>query len=80
MPVDEDADCYNMTHRKRGKCVVFNHEKFDMGFEYRKGSDNDAKRIEQTFRNLGFDVEILLDWEFDEIKVKIKERKILKYF
>ncbi|XP_043287076.1 caspase-1-like isoform X1 [Venturia canescens] len=59
MPVPIDAERYNMNHKNRGKCIVFNHEYFDTGFEDRVGSTVDAKKIQQTFLNLGFEVEIL---------------------
>ncbi|XP_014213989.1 caspase-1-like [Copidosoma floridanum] len=73
MPVPKDADRYNMGHRQRGKCVIFNHERFDTGFETREGSSIDAHRIEQTFERLGFAVEICNDYEFADVMQKINE-------
>lgn len=75
MPVDIASDRYNMNHRNRGKCIVFNHEYFDTGFENRVGSTVDAFRIEQTFQNLGFDVEILNDLEHAEVMETIGKCK-----
>lgn len=75
MPIHKEADQYNMDHPSRGKCVIFNHEHFDMGFEPRMGSHVDAKRIEQTFQRLGFQVEICDDYEYSEVTSKIAECK-----
>ncbi|XP_011499428.1 PREDICTED: caspase-1-like isoform X2 [Ceratosolen solmsi marchali] len=69
----KDADCYNMNHRNRGKCIIFNHEHFDMGFETREGSSADARRIELTFQGLGFTVEICDDYEHSSIINKINK-------
>lgn len=75
MSTHKEADFYNMDHPNRGKCVIFNHEHFDMGFDRREGSKVDAKRIEQTFERLGFSVEICNDYEYSEVLSKISERK-----
>lgn len=79
MPVTKTAESYNMGHKYRGKCLVFNHEIFETGFSRREGSSVDAKRIKTTFTNLGFDVDVLDNLEhsdvLDEIK-KCKKRKI----
>lgn len=75
MPVAIDAEKYNMNHKNRGKCIVFNQETFDTGLKQRYGSSEDAKRIESTFKNLGFNVEILDDLEHSDIMKKIDERK-----
>ncbi|XP_044013185.1 caspase-1-like isoform X1 [Aphidius gifuensis] len=73
MPVAIDAERYNMNHKNRGKCIVFNQETFDTGLKTRNGSSEDAKRIETTFKNLGFNVEILDDLEHTDIMKKIDE-------
>ncbi|KAJ8675745.1 hypothetical protein QAD02_011531 [Eretmocerus hayati] len=73
MPTLKDADRYNMEHRNRGKCIVFNHEHFNTGFATREGSATDARRIEQTFQRLGFSVEICDDYEYSTIMSKINE-------
>lgn len=69
--VTKDADCYNMNHKNRGMCIIFNHEKFDLGYDEREGSSMDAKRLQATFRNLGFDVEVYNDFTHKEIMDKI---------
>ncbi|KAG7202182.1 hypothetical protein KM043_015862 [Ampulex compressa] len=73
MSVEKDAVIYNMNHKNRGKCIVFNHEIFHTGFPNRDGSTADARRIEDTFRNLGFMVEILNNLTHNDIIVKITE-------
>ncbi|XP_016839660.1 caspase-1-like isoform X1 [Nasonia vitripennis] len=73
MSAQKDADRYNMEHRNRGKCVIFNHETFDTGFETREGSSVDARRIEQTFQQLGFTVEICDDYEHSGVMNKLNE-------
>ncbi|XP_011310750.1 caspase-1 isoform X1 [Fopius arisanus] len=73
MTVHKDAEHYNMNHKNRGKCVVFNHEIFDTGFPPREGSALDAKKIDKTFSSLGFEVEILEDLEHSKVIEKINE-------
>ncbi|KAK0164471.1 hypothetical protein PV328_003095 [Microctonus aethiopoides] len=71
--VEIDSGTYNMNHKQRGKCIIFNHEVFDTGFENRDGSTLDAKRIESTFKNLGFTVEICINLKHCEVLNKINE-------
>lgn len=71
--VEIDSGSYNMNHKQRGKCIIFNHEVFDTGFENRDGSTLDAKRIESTFKNLGFTVEICINLKHCEVLNKINE-------
>ncbi|XP_046616148.1 caspase-1-like [Neodiprion virginianus] len=58
MPVSRESEQYNMSHAKKGTCLIFNHEKFAEKSYYREGSSIDAKRIEATFTKLGFNVVI----------------------
>lgn len=74
MPVEMDSVRYNMNHKHRGKCIVFNHENFDTGLGKRNGTKQDAKRIENTFKNLGFYVQVLDDLEHLQIIEKITSR------
>lgn len=53
--IHKDAEIYPMNNRRRGKCVIFNHETFNE-MEKRDGTVNDRKAIEHTFTNLGFEV------------------------
>ncbi|XP_067207237.1 caspase-1-like isoform X2 [Linepithema humile] len=73
MSVQEDADCYNMSHKNRGKCVIFNHEVFEItNFDNREGTAMDAKRLEKSFTRLGFEVKIHNDFTFNEIMNEIE--------
>lgn len=80
MPVQKDAECYNMNHKNRGKCVIFNHENFDISFDKRDGTEKDAKRLEITFTRLGFDVTVNNDFTLEEIRKEIENREYLSYF
>ncbi|KAL0114472.1 hypothetical protein PUN28_011617 [Cardiocondyla obscurior] len=62
-----------MDHQNRGKCIIFNHEKFDFGYDVREGSSLDASRLKTTFDNLGFDVELYNDFTHNEIMNKIEK-------
>lgn len=73
VPVLKDANCYNMNHKYRGKCVVFNHEDFENDFEPRQGSTTDALRIERTFKTLGFTVDIYDNFYYSEVLAKLSE-------
>ncbi|XP_018045980.1 PREDICTED: caspase-1-like isoform X1 [Atta colombica] len=73
MPVEKDADCYNMNHKNRGKCIIFNHEDFSMSTQLKRvGTAKDAERLQKTFGNLGFDVELHNDFTFSEIQDVLK--------
>ncbi|XP_020278895.1 caspase-1-like [Pseudomyrmex gracilis] len=67
----KDADCYNMNHKNRGKCVIFNHEHFDMGFDKREGSSTDAVKLEKSFGKLGFEVLVHNDLNHMEVMTEI---------
>ncbi|XP_015589999.1 caspase-1 isoform X2 [Cephus cinctus] len=73
MPVMIDAECYNTNHKNRGKCLVFNHEMFDTGFEKREGSSVDAKRIQKTFTNLGFEVDVFDNYKHSEVIDRVEK-------
>ncbi|XP_025163216.1 caspase-1 isoform X2 [Harpegnathos saltator] len=68
MSVAKDADRYNMDHKNRGKCVIFNHEEFEMtGFDKREGSTIDAMKLQKSFGNLGFDVKVYDNLTYKEV-------------
>lgn len=75
MPVPIDADRYNMNHKNRGKCIIFNHEEFDSCIDKREGSTTDAMRLQKSFGNLGFDIEIENDLSHMEVMDKIEKRE-----
>lgn len=73
MPVLIDADRYNMDHKHRGKCIIFNHEEFDENVDKREGSTVDVKRLQESFGRLGFDIEVENDLSHAEIMDKIEK-------
>ncbi|XP_076277890.1 caspase-1 [Lasioglossum baleicum] len=55
-PVMKDDTHYNMNHKRRGTCVILNHDKFETESS-RDGSAIDVKKITSVFQDLlGFDV------------------------
>lgn len=75
MPVSKEAECYNMNHKNRGKCVIFNHEEFELDFDKRDGSTMDADRLSKSFGKLGFDVEVHLNFTHTEVIETIDKRE-----
>ncbi|KAL0280903.1 UNVERIFIED_CONTAM: hypothetical protein PYX00_002060 [Menopon gallinae] len=74
MPVERDAEEYNMFHPRRGKAIIINNDTFDNNFAtQRKGSHVDVANLKQAFSNLGFEVTIYDNWTFQEIKKAIHE-------
>ena len=54
-PVEKDAEEYNMNHKRRGKAMIFNHDKFKSE-DPRPGSDADVSALKETYEALGFEV------------------------
>ena len=54
---------YNMKHRSRGKCLIFNNKCFDIHtrLNERKGTEMDGKALYGLFRSLDFDVQMYCD-------------------
>jgi hypothetical protein len=76
-PIVADAEEYNMNHEKRGRAIIFNHEKYS---EYlclmeRHGTHADKICLKQRFEKLKFDVEVFDDLTFTEIKAKLVRSK-----
>lgn len=55
-----DSDTYNMNHRYRGLCLIFNNKEFETHTQLnvRKGTDVDAASLYNIFRDLDFNVTI----------------------
>ena len=47
MPVERDAEMYNMNHKRRGIALVFNHKNFEprLGLKTRNGTDADRDNL-----------------------------------
>jgi caspase-like apoptosis-related cysteine protease len=74
MPVEKDAEEYNMNHNRRGKAVIFNHDKFK-NKSPRHGSAVDVRILKETYEALGFDVVVHDNLKFTDIQNAITERK-----
>jgi caspase-like apoptosis-related cysteine protease len=59
MPVDRNSAYYNMTHKRRGLAVIFNHEHFDIhSLKPRNGTNVDCENLKCTLTDLGFEVTV----------------------
>jgi hypothetical protein len=76
-PIEADAEEYNMNHDKRGRAIIFNHEKYreGLGLNDRPGTHVDKICLKQRFENLKFDVEDFDDLTLIEIKTKLSQSK-----
>ena len=77
MPVAKDAEEYNMSHNRRGKAVIFNHEAFKNNSS-RPGSAVDVSVLTETCGALGFEVVVHENLKFTDIQNAITERKFKK--
>ena len=74
MPVEKDAEEYNMNHKRRGKAVIFNHDEFK-NKSPRPGSAIDVRVLTETYEALGFEVVVHKNLKFTDIQNAITERK-----
>jgi len=74
MPVEKDAEEYNMNHNRRGKAVIFNHDEFKY-VSPRPGSAVDVSVLKETYGALGFDVVVHDNLKFTDIMNAITDRK-----
>ena len=75
MPVDKDAEEYNMNHNRRGKAVIFNHDEFKDKNLNRTGSAVDVHALTETYRALGFEVVVHKNLTITGIQNSINDRK-----
>ncbi|XP_063602955.1 caspase-1-like [Penaeus indicus] len=75
---DRDAACYNMSHKQRGHCVIFNHRHFDKQAE-RNGTDRDRDEAQTLFTNLGFQVTVHNDLTVEEVEEKLKDLALVDH-
>ncbi|KAH9414593.1 Caspase-7 [Dermatophagoides pteronyssinus] len=53
---------YNMENKYNGRCIILNYETFDSEeLSRRRGTEQDVKKLSQTFRQLNFNVEMFND-------------------
>lgn len=70
---DPEED-YKMTSRPRGNCLIVNNINFEGDiFPTRKGSDEDANRFDQIFRQLGFETIMTRNLTADQMRAKFRE-------
>jgi hypothetical protein len=63
-----DADCYDMTHTRRGIAVIFNHVNFSLpDCPKRNGSDKDCDDLIEMLSDLGFEVLNYNDLRYEEL-------------
>jgi caspase-like apoptosis-related cysteine protease len=74
MPVEKEAEEYNMNHNRRGKAVIFNHDVFE-DLPSRPGSAVDVSVLTETYGALGFEVVVHENLKFTDIQNAISERK-----
>ncbi|GFG30347.1 hypothetical protein Cfor_10063 [Coptotermes formosanus] len=74
-PIEAGAGEYNMNHEKRGRAIIFNHEKYidELGLPERTGTNIDKICLKQRFEKLKFDVDVFDDLIFSDIKKKLTE-------
>jgi caspase-like apoptosis-related cysteine protease len=79
MPVEKDAEEYNMKHKRRGKAVIFNHDKFTNNcVPSRDGSHVDVQSLEITYKALDFEVTTYNNLSHADIRSVINSCKYLK--
>ncbi|XP_037287900.2 caspase-3 [Rhipicephalus microplus] len=63
LPTSLEAEEYNMSHKRRGKCVIFNNRNFEIHTKLseRRGTDMDAENLRSCFRHLGFETVVYTD-------------------
>ncbi|PSN37219.1 hypothetical protein C0J52_12652 [Blattella germanica] len=81
IPVDKEAEEYNMNHKRRGKAVIFNHDKFEhTNMGPRDGSHIDVQRLDTTLSMLGFEVIIHHNLDYTDMKSVINEYKFMQMY
>ncbi|CAL8116243.1 unnamed protein product [Orchesella dallaii] len=68
MPVGRDSEVYYMSHPKRGKAVIFNHDKFEIGLSERSGTEVDEQKLKTCLSKLGFEVWVHRNLKHEKIK------------
>lgn len=71
---DNLQEDYKMTARPRGYCLIVNNVDFELDlFPTRRGSDQDANRFDQLFKQLGFDTIMTRNLTADQMRSKFQE-------
>ncbi|GLH03852.1 Caspase [Gryllus bimaculatus] len=71
---DANSNYYNMSHRRRGTAVIFNHYYFSInGFKARVGTNVDRDKLKEALKHLGFDVKVYNDLTCNDLMQKVRE-------
>lgn len=71
---DDELEDYRMKSSQRGICLIINNVLFDLEiFPQRKGSDMDAFRFKEIFKQMGFTVESKRNLTSDRMKAMFKQ-------
>ena len=72
---DRDSENYCMSHTKRGKAYIFNHEHFNANLDLksRSGTAKDRDNLYMRLRELDFEVSYFNDLTYNEMNSKIVE-------
>jgi len=67
---DSDSYMYQMSHRRRGKALIFNHEKYkqERMLGLRDGTNIDRDKLETVLKSMKFDVNVYNDLKWTEIE------------
>ncbi|XP_069969474.1 caspase-7-like [Penaeus vannamei] len=67
--------CYDMNHKRRGYCVIFNNINFDphTGLSERKGSESSCEQLKVLFSQFGFIISIYKNLTVQELKSTLNE-------
>ncbi len=68
------SDVYDFSHAQRGTAIIINNTKFDPKTrqEDRKGADNDAQNLHDTFKFLGFEVKLFINLTTTQMLKELK--------
>lgn len=69
----KDERVYHMRHSRRGKALIFNHEKFGKDdLSPRHGTEKDAQDLKKVLIKLGFEVQIYNDKSLNSIQQELE--------
>ncbi|XP_069680625.1 caspase-3-like [Periplaneta americana] len=74
-PIGAQAEEYKMDHTRRGRAIIFNHEKFHeaLMLEERPGTHTDKILLKQRLERLNFEVETLDDQPLSDIMKRLTD-------
>ncbi len=72
-PSSKYTPVFNMSHKRRGVCAIFNQVRFGLELSERTGSEVDAESLKECFERLGFKATIYRDYTCAEIEAEIND-------